>query len=89
MIADNALSSVIAVPGLNGHAFGSFKAKSRGRTYMWLRDSLAKDLPHARIFIYGYDTQLQGSHSFENIGDLALKLQYAINVVLNNEVRKT
>lgn len=54
---------------------------------MWLRDSLAKELPHARIFIYGYNTELQGSHSFENIGDLALKLQHAIKVVSNSEVR--
>lgn len=54
---------------------------------MWLRDSLSKDLPHARIFIFGYGTELQESKSFENIGDLALRLQHAIKVVSKNEVR--
>ncbi|PTB38488.1 hypothetical protein M441DRAFT_71921 [Trichoderma asperellum CBS 433.97] len=33
---------VIALSGLGGHAFGSFK--ERGGSYMWLRDSLLHDL---------------------------------------------
>ena len=30
---------------------------------MWLQDYLAKDVPNARVLIYGYPSQLQGSAS--------------------------
>lgn len=39
---------------------------------MWVRDSLPKDLPNVRSIIYGYDTQLVKSESFQTIDDLAL-----------------
>ena len=39
---------------------------------MWLRDQLPNDLNHARIIIYGYDTRLEMSESFQTIDDLAL-----------------
>jgi alpha-beta hydrolase superfamily lysophospholipase len=38
---------------------------------MWLRDSLAHDIPQLRILIYGYDTQMEGSTSVANLDDLA------------------
>jgi hypothetical protein len=38
---------------------------------MWLRDSLPDDLPGARILIYGYDTELQKSQSFQSLRNLA------------------
>lgn len=38
---------------------------------MWLCDSLPRDLPGARVMIYGYDSQLQGSNSFQDIESLA------------------
>lgn len=37
---------------------------------MWLRDDLPRDLPEARILLYGYDTRLQDSASFQSILDL-------------------
>lgn len=37
---------------------------------MWLRDALSRDFPESRIIIYGYDTTLQGSNSFQNILDI-------------------
>lgn len=67
---------LIAVSGLGGHAFGSFK--EREGPFMWLRDALPFDLPNARILIYGYDTQLQGSSSFQSLTDLGRGLQMAI-----------
>ncbi|OBT42034.1 hypothetical protein VE00_07424 [Pseudogymnoascus sp. WSF 3629] len=59
----------VALSGLGGHAFGSFK--SRDGDHMWLCDSLPRDLPGARVMIYGYDSQLQGSNSFQDIESLA------------------
>lgn len=57
---------IIAVCGLNGHAFGSYKQKDG--PYMWLRDGLRNDIPNARIFTYGYDTR---AASIQNIHDIA------------------
>lgn len=62
-------SSVIALTGLNGHAFGSFKCKDS--SYMWLRDDLPVDLPNARVFLWGYSTH---GDTFQNINDLGKRL---------------
>ena len=51
---------------------------------MWLRDSLAKDLTHARIFVYGYDTKLENSDSFQTITDLGIQLRISINNIRND-----
>ena len=59
----------VAVCGLGGHAFGSFKEK--GTSYMWLRDSLPKDLPNIRILLYGYESELDGSDSNQNVSVIA------------------
>jgi hypothetical protein len=42
---------------------------------MWLRDALPLDVPGARILIYGYDTRLIRSSSFQNLTDLGRALQ--------------
>jgi hypothetical protein len=42
---------------------------------MWLRDSLSHDLPSACIIIYGYDTQLHGSRSFQDLEALGGSLR--------------
>lgn len=39
---------------------------------MWLRDQLPLDLPGIRVIIYGYDTTLINSHSFQDIDDIAV-----------------
>ena len=59
----------VAVCGLGGHAFGSFKEK--GTSYMWLRDSVPKHLPNLRIILYGYESGLEGSQSTLNISGIA------------------
>lgn len=40
---------------------------------MWLRDELPKIRPDIRVIIYGYDTKLQNSQSFQNISDIGSK----------------
>lgn len=67
--------SLIAISGLGGHAFGSFK--ERNGEHMWLRDALPYDItrednntPISRVMIYGYDSSLQDSDSFQNLEDL-------------------
>jgi hypothetical protein len=57
---------------------------------MWLRDSLPNDLPKTRILIYGYDTRLENSTSFQCIDDLGIDLRSSINNIRNyTSVRKT
>ena len=50
---------------------------------MWLRDSLSHDLPRTRILLYGYDTPLQNSTSFQCIDDLGIHLRSSINNIRN------
>ena len=38
---------------------------------MWLRDRLPQDVPKSRSLIYGYDTKLFKSHSFQDLDDIA------------------
>ncbi|KAF7532235.1 hypothetical protein G7054_g8144 [Neopestalotiopsis clavispora] len=64
---------IIAVCGLGGHAFGSFKERSG--THMWLRDSLPQDFQNARVLIYGYDSHIPGSTSFQTLESLAASLR--------------
>jgi hypothetical protein len=45
---------------------------------MWLRDALPLDVPGARILIYGYDTRIIGSSSFQNLTDLGRALHIDI-----------
>jgi hypothetical protein len=81
--ADKHDIDILAVSGLGGHAFGSFVRKDHG--HMWLSDSLPRDMPTARVMIYGYESRLQDSTSFANLDDLASSLQIAICRVLRSE----
>lgn len=38
---------------------------------MWIRDEIPRLIPGLRPIIYGFDTKLQGSTSFQSIGDIA------------------
>jgi hypothetical protein len=64
--------SCIAVSGLSSHPFGSWK--ERGGQFMWLRDSLAREKNGVRVLLYGYDTSLVKSESFQDIDDIGNKL---------------
>jgi hypothetical protein len=58
---------------------------------MWLEDSLPSDLQKsvqealklgpARILIYGYDTHLENSQSFQTIEDLAGQLRMSLRAI--------
>jgi hypothetical protein len=68
---------IIAISGLGGHAFGSFK--QRGGEHMWLRDALPHAItgedgktPYARVMIYGYESGLLDGQNTQNIEDLAI-----------------
>lgn len=51
---------IIAITGLAGHAFGSWSIATQR---MWLRDFLPRDIPQARILLYGYDSRIVNSQS--------------------------
>lgn len=73
--------SLIALSGLNGHAFGSFKAK--GLDFMWIRDALAAEFPGCRLFIYGYDTTMVHSTSHQSILDLGSQLASSVEGLIS------
>lgn len=76
------ISSIIAISGLGGHAFGSFK--ERQGEHMWLRDSLPYDITGEsskrikRVMVYGYESRLPNSASFQNIEDLGTSLHSSL-----------
>ncbi|KAH7051368.1 hypothetical protein B0J12DRAFT_84762 [Macrophomina phaseolina] len=74
---------LVALSGLNGHAFGSFKAK--GLNFMWIRDNLARDLQKCRLFIYGYDTNLVQSASRQTILDLGTQFAESLKTLSMSE----
>ena len=49
---------------------------------MWLRNALPDHLPKARILIYGYDTRLADSSSFQNLADVASRFRVALKLHL-------
>ncbi|KAE8440868.1 hypothetical protein EG329_006366 [Mollisiaceae sp. DMI_Dod_QoI] len=59
----------IAIHGWGSHPLGGFKAHDD--TYMWLRDSLTKELPQLRVFIYGYACDLTTADSISGVDDYA------------------
>lgn len=74
----NNINSIIALSGLGGHAFGSFK--ERKGNHMWLRDDLPNDFPYARILIYGYDTKLEDSQSIQDLEAIASTFRTALKI---------
>jgi len=75
--------SIIAITGLDGHAYGSWRGKGNlGR--MWLRDFLSKDLPCCRTMTYGYNSKLS-SHGIDTIMDYGRELIEELKKVRNTE----
>lgn len=68
------LADCIAISGLASHPFGSWQPHGRDKSFMWIRDAAPTSLPGIRTMIYGYDSKLTGSNSFQSIGDIAIKL---------------
>jgi hypothetical protein len=51
------LYSIIAITGLDGHAYGSWRTKVNLRR-TWFRDFFSKDLPRCRTMTFGYNSKL-------------------------------
>ncbi|KAL7789036.1 hypothetical protein V8C37DRAFT_387023 [Trichoderma ceciliae] len=81
----DAVVDIIAVTGLAGHAFGSWKSKNNPD--MWLRDFLPESIPNARILTYGYDTKLPGSQSEASILELSKRLLESIKTIRYEQMR--
>ncbi|KAI9891232.1 MAG: hypothetical protein M1814_002922 [Vezdaea aestivalis] len=67
---------IVALSGLGGHAYGSFR--ERNGEHMWLVDDLPRDFKKARVFLYGYESTLQKSHSIQSIEDIAITFRLAL-----------
>ncbi|RWA12212.1 hypothetical protein EKO27_g2917 [Xylaria grammica] len=64
----------VAISGLASHPFASWQPKASDKTFMWIRDALPKHIHGVRAVIYGYETKLVESQTFERIKDIASKL---------------
>lgn len=68
-------NSIIAVHGLNGHAYGTWAHHEVGQTAseaMWLRDFLPHHVKRARILVHGYNSVLLGLNvSVSGVKDFA------------------
>ncbi|RPB13466.1 hypothetical protein P167DRAFT_115662 [Morchella conica CCBAS932] len=51
------VADVVAVCGLNRHAYGSWRGRGKLRR-MWLRHYFSQDIPNYRTMIYGYNSNL-------------------------------
>lgn len=61
------------IGGLGSHPFGSWQPRGSDKSFMWARDDIPRYLPGIRICIYGYDTKISGSNSYQTIPHLARK----------------
>lgn len=75
--------SIVAITGLDGHAYGSWRGRGNlGR--MWLRDFLPRDLPSCRTMTYGYNSKLS-SHGINKITDYGRELIEELKKIRNTE----
>ncbi|KAI9761617.1 MAG: hypothetical protein M1840_001757 [Geoglossum simile] len=58
---DDPITDIVAVHGLDGHREKTWTADNK---VMWLRTLLPLEIPHARIFTYGFDSR---THSSEHL----------------------
>jgi hypothetical protein len=74
------MCSIVAVAGLAGHAFGSWKSRTQDHK-MWLRDFLPVDLRDAnvRILTFGYNSTLKDSTSTGSLQDFSRQLLDGVN----------
>ncbi|OTA90642.1 hypothetical protein M434DRAFT_77651 [Hypoxylon sp. CO27-5] len=64
----------IVLSGLGSHPFGSWQPHGQSKSFMWVRDELSHFLPSIRFVLYGYDTTLSPSSSFQTVPDLGNSL---------------
>ena len=84
-------SSIIAVPGLNGHAYETWAHHEDGQPAseaMCLRDFLPHNVKRARILVYGYKSALLGlDTSVSGVKDFAHDLLQRIIDDREHQVR--
>jgi hypothetical protein len=78
-------NSIVGVPGLGSHAFGTWKGINGYR--MWLRDFLPKDkaFKSARIMLYGYRSDHKDNPSLDHIQEYARRLLIQLQHVRSEE----
>ena len=76
---------IVAVHGLGGHPFNSWTCKKKGKECFWLQDFLLEDLPGARLYTFGYNSQPFFSHSVETIRDYAKELIDNLEVEMSSQ----
>ena len=76
---------IIAVHGLNGDAYATWKHDNQT---LWLRDLLPSFLPGSRVFTFGYPSQLAFSTSFARVQEYSRRLLSSIRDIQedSNEV---
>lgn len=73
----------IAVSGFGSNAFGSFK--ERGASHMWLRDSLQRDVPNLRVFLYGYDSRFEDQRPLQDVHKLGESFKREIRLMRSGQ----
>lgn len=81
--------SVVALHGLNGHAFDTWKYRSSSDSddcFMWLRDSLPEHFPGARVLTYGYNANVLSDISTGRLRTFAETFLEKLRLERDNEV---
>ncbi|KAL7963142.1 hypothetical protein V8C34DRAFT_322125 [Trichoderma compactum] len=68
----------IVMSGLASHPMGSWQPHGKDKSFMWIRDALPHLVPKVKFILYGYDTKLSGSKSFQTVPDIALSLIHTL-----------
>src|SRR5207248_451072 len=84
MLLTFVMESVVTVPGLGGHALGSWKSPEGHE--VWLRDFLPKDIKKARIIAYGYDTSLREANWKSTIYRMAISMLESLRDIRDRAV---
>ncbi|CAH0002163.1 unnamed protein product [Clonostachys byssicola] len=71
---DSHHTDCICISGLASHPFGSWQTHGHDKSFMWLRDEIPRLIPGVRVILYGYNSQILKSKSFQSITDIALGL---------------
>jgi hypothetical protein len=69
---------IVALHGINGDAYDTWTHRN-GK--LWLRDFLAQQLPGARIFTFGYPSEVAFTLATGRLGDFARSLLEDLNYV--------
>ncbi|KAM6481421.1 hypothetical protein HDV62DRAFT_398146 [Trichoderma sp. SZMC 28011] len=69
----------IVMSGLGSHPMGSWQPHGKDKSFMWIRDALPHLVPKVKFILYGYDTKLAGSKSFQKVLDIALSLIHTLH----------